>query len=208
MPKSPFPKEHFDDRIRELEAEVAEARAAYEGVQEELAWWRQGRELFNKRATGGTEPEPDRSTAMDRPPTPSRERPTLREAILQVIREQDGAVTNEELLESLRQHGWLPSGKTALHNVRARVARMSRDGELERVGRGTYRLPSVEPTPDVEPLGDDVDRTAGPSPTLAHPFGEAREDEANETQPFSFAGPPTAPFAAQADNDTDRSAEP
>ncbi len=151
-PGTPFPPGIFDERIKELEDRVAAALATYQSAQAELEWWRQGRRLFVEGEThaGGRQQEPFGEEA--RPQQDSRGlspggKPTLRSAILRVMLERDGPVRNEDLIESLRERNWLPSGKNALHNVRAKVAELSRQGEVIRVDRGTYRLAHEEIAP-------------------------------------------------------------
>lgn len=112
-------------------ASSSEYRERIKLVEAELAWLKQGYQLF---ASG---PHTLQQSASD----PLK--PVLRKAILQVMSQGPKDVWRvPELIDALTERGWMPNGKSAKQIVRSRVSSMSRDGDIERVGYGAYTIPS------------------------------------------------------------------
>jgi hypothetical protein len=128
-------------RIGELRTEVDAVEIRLAALRAELAWYEDGKRLF-----GDAPRDPD----VERPlPGPDNEpartngaKPTLREAILTVMRERPTKTWPvESVIAELRQREWLPTGDNAEHRTRSTLAQMHRKGQVKRMDRGRYRLP-------------------------------------------------------------------
>lgn len=69
-------------------------------------------------------------------------RPSLANGVRLVMEEfgPDTAWTGDKVLAALSQKGWEPGGKTPRNSVDATLSRLRRDGKVERIGPGTYKL--------------------------------------------------------------------
>jgi len=80
-------------------------------------------------------------------------KPTLAQAIVVVMEGQIPGKrewTAPQIMEQLREHGWMPSGKNAEHTVRTKLGQLARPGGvLVRVRHGVYEL---APRVDAEDL--------------------------------------------------------
>jgi hypothetical protein len=74
---------------------------------------------------------------------PRRGGPSLRETILQVMREGGGVWNKQRLLNELDSRGLTPSGKTPKNTIGSRLLEMASRGEIQKVSRGTYAIPST-----------------------------------------------------------------
>lgn len=66
------------------------------------------------------------------------DKPTLREALLEIMREPAIPWTRDELHGELERRGWLPSGRSPKNQLGARLSTMVQRGEVARVGPATY----------------------------------------------------------------------
>lgn len=133
-PSGEFSPALIDSRVNELREQVEAKRKELGRLEAELEWWERGREFFDPDANG-------------RDPGPTTTKPTLRQAILSVMKTKPKSTwLTETIIAELRGRGWLPAAKTAEHRTRSMIAQMARDGKLKRTGRGRYRLTD----PDME----------------------------------------------------------
>lgn len=130
-------------RIGELRADIDATEKRLAMLRDELAWYEAGRRLF-----GDTPPDPDVEPSlpgMASGSTSSNEngkKPTLRQAILAVMREEPNKTwKTETVISELRHRGWLPGGPNGEHLTRSMLAQMHRKGQARRIDRGRYRLP-------------------------------------------------------------------
>lgn len=144
--RPPIPPAIIRQRIGELRAEVATAEEYLATIRAELAWYEHGEKLFGDappnpdvvRSFPGLDSEPPRANGTQ----PIGTKPTLRVAILTVMRERPGKTWPvESVIAELRQRDWLPTGTHAEHRTRSTLAQMHRKGQAKRMDRGRYRLP-------------------------------------------------------------------
>jgi hypothetical protein len=115
--------------IARLEQRVAAAREEASELEAQLDWWIKGRNLYGSNQS--PEVEADHG------------KPTLAKAIVHVMEEnRTAAWETGEIMAGLRSRGWMPTGVSAEHTVRSRLAKMARgdDAVLGRVQHGTYAL--------------------------------------------------------------------
>ena len=67
-------------------------------------------------------------------------RVSTRQAILIVLGEREGVWTKDDLVERLREHGWMPTSKNARNQVTSRLGELVAKGEVIRYGEGRYSL--------------------------------------------------------------------
>lgn len=141
----PIPLDVIKRRIGELRVEAEAAEDHLANVRAELAWYEDAQRLF-----GDASPNPDVEPSLpglgDSPgASPNGSKPTLRQAILTVMREQPNKTWKvEAVIGELRRRDWLPAGAHGEHHTRSMMAQMHRKGQAKRIDRGRYRLP---PTP-------------------------------------------------------------
>lgn len=121
------PKElPYEAQIADLSRQLETAREHVAELETQLDWWRKGRDLYGASNSKGAE-----------------QKPTLAKAILRVMDEGDQTEwPTAAIIEALESRGWMPNGTSAVHAVRARLAKLAR-GEnpaLDRVHHGTYAL--------------------------------------------------------------------
>lgn len=130
--------------IHDAEARVRAALAEYEAAKAELAWWQEGLRLIDPQAAAALNAEPEIVTELfpDGVVFATGARPTLRQAIVLVMREAPGktAWTINELASALDEHDWLPAREDANKGVSDMVAAMYNAGQLSRLDRGVYKL--------------------------------------------------------------------
>lgn len=148
-PSPPIPPDVITKRAGELRAEVALTEGHLAKLKAELAWYEDGIRLF-----GDAPPDPDVAPSFpelaSEPDTPSAngDKPTLRKAILTVMREHPNRTWKvESVISELRRRDWLPGGANGEHRTRSVLAQMHRKGQAKRIDRGRYRLPP-EPKDD------------------------------------------------------------
>ena len=118
------------------EAAVAE----YEAATAELEWLIQGASLLGLDLQADVGSEAAELDELIKEPA-SNIKPTLRQAILAFLREAPQAhITIPTLAAALNKRGWLPDRADAQKAVSDMAALMANENQLERVGRGVYRL--------------------------------------------------------------------
>jgi hypothetical protein len=121
------PKElPYEDQIADLTSRLEAAKENVAELEAQLDWWRKGRDLYGASNSKGAE-----------------QKPTLAKAILRVMDEGDQTEwPTAAIIEALKSRGWMPNGTSAVHAVRARLAKLARgdDPVLQRVGHGVYAL--------------------------------------------------------------------
>src|ERR1700739_1577555 len=131
--------------IARARARKAAALTEYEEASAELTWWLQGARLAGLAVVREADEEPDREHLEELFPPASffhetATKPTLRQAIMALLREHpDAVVTSSELAQALIAEGWLDR-KEAQKRVSDVAVLMRRDKQLEHVGRGQHRL--------------------------------------------------------------------
>jgi hypothetical protein len=128
-------------KVSEAEDRKARALAEYQAAVAELEWWKQGQRLFGVH----TEDEGlDPSITELFPPADAFSggmQPTLRQAIVAVMRGQPGTHWRvSDLAGALMRAGWLPEREDAAKRVSDMAGIMAGDGQLYRVARGVYAL--------------------------------------------------------------------
>lgn len=68
--------------------------------------------------------------------------PTMRQLILEVLRAQKVGIKVQEIADLVRDNGFHPSrGRTSLrYRVGVQLSILAKRGEVERIGRGLYRV--------------------------------------------------------------------
>jgi hypothetical protein len=118
-------------------ARKAAAIAEYQAATAELDWLRQGARLFGLEVPREGSSESD-ELAVD---PANGKRPTLRQAILTFLAEApDTPMTIPELAAALKARALLPERADAQKAVSDMAASMAGEDQLERVGRGVYKL--------------------------------------------------------------------
>jgi hypothetical protein len=140
---APIPPELVDKRISELSDEIDATTQRLTQLRDELQWYEAAKRLF-----GDAPPDPAVEPSL---PGLGNEagaarangaKPTLREAILTVMREEPRKTWKvESVISELRQREWLPGGEHGEHRTRSVLAQMHRKGQAKRIDRGRYRLP-------------------------------------------------------------------
>jgi|GEM_PF-7007917 hypothetical protein len=160
----------FDDPIRELKRDIAEKSADLEIKNKRLAWYEDGRQLFGASGAAADAADdvaidgedtafranqiavdPQSKIEEILPPRevmgePDGARPSLRQAILYVLTDlepQNGVEViwaAKDIITALEARGWAPRGVNADHQTRGMLRSMAERGQLERPGRGQYRL--------------------------------------------------------------------
>jgi hypothetical protein len=125
----------FDRLLREQQKEVGRLRSALKAAERKLNWLREGRDLYL-----GPEPEPDNLALVSREEHPQNGRPpsSLTEAIVYVLHGKDEMPTID-IVGDLLKRGWITEDDR--HTASSMLSNMTNRGQLERVGRGVYRLP-------------------------------------------------------------------
>jgi hypothetical protein len=149
---------------RFTEAELAAARDS--AFAKSSAWNRRAKALTElmrlRKSLGidgeGTEDDPvpdvdlERLAASRNGDEPG-EKPTLIEGLERIMRTEDRPWQVEELLSALEARGWTPGGQTPRNSVDATLSRMRRNGRVDRLAPGLYRLPSGTPDEEVASIG-------------------------------------------------------
>lgn len=149
-------------RLQAAERRRADALAAYETANAEIAWLRDGLRLF------GTTEEADPESAVARVGegevtelfpdadffSSTGAEPTLRQAIVLVMRDNAGTQWRvNDLVAALARRGWLPARDDATKRVSDMAGIMVQDRQLARIARGTYTLsPGLRANLDVAHL--------------------------------------------------------
>jgi hypothetical protein len=147
---SPDPQElPYDDQIADLNSKLSFARQKVEELEAELDWWQRGRDLYGKATTSAPNGSANRGA-----------KPTLATAIIAVMEAvlpERAEWTAPEVMEQLRERGWMPNGKNAEHTVRTKLGQLAQaDGPLTRVRHGVYIL-NIPDEPGDEPrLGEQI----------------------------------------------------
>jgi hypothetical protein len=130
-------------RLRKAEERKAQALAQYEAASAEVAWLRDGLRLFDPDADLGNEADPEAIVTELFPDGDlfgdNGIEPTLRQAVVVVMREQPGRRwTVTELAQALDKKGWLPqNGAKRVSDMAGDMVRM---GQVLRPRRGIYVL--------------------------------------------------------------------
>jgi len=139
----PISPKEMAERASALRTDIEDTERRLESLQSELAWYEDGLRLF-----GDSPPDPEVESPLpgiDPEPTQTSTngtKPTLRNAILIVMREQPNKTRKvETVISELRQRDWLPGGVNGEHHARSMMAQMHRKGQIKRIDRGRYRLP-------------------------------------------------------------------
>jgi hypothetical protein len=123
-------KHELDDEIRRVTQELEASRQQVSILESKLDWLLRGQELY-----GGSRQDGRVGTSPLR-------KPTLTQAIINVMDESDDGWTPVQVIGQLRAHGWMPNGNSAEHVVRARLAALARGDAavLRRISHGVYVL--------------------------------------------------------------------
>jgi hypothetical protein len=139
-----LPRSFYDNKIRELAAEHKRLVAAAAEVSEDIKWWTAGRDRF---ATEGD--HTDQAVLDGMPadaPADGVAPENLRAAITFVMR-PGRRMRPAEVIEALRDHGWMPTAKTGPQMIRNRMLDMHGRDELDRDDEGVYWLPMLTEEP-------------------------------------------------------------
>ncbi len=140
---TPISPDVINDKIVTLRNRLSAVEDELDRLRAELEWWETGQRLFGggtPPAEAGSEADPAGVTASAE--SPNSEKPTLRNAIREVLGQEPRKTwKSEAVIEELQRRGWIPSGDNAAHHVRSMLAQMHRKGQARRMGRGMYRLP-------------------------------------------------------------------
>jgi hypothetical protein len=134
--------ENISTRLRAAKRRKAEALASYEAASAEVAWLEEGLRLFSDDADLDSETPKEILTEIfpEGYVFDQNIRPSLRQAVVVVMREQPGRRwTVTELAEALDGRGWLPKSGGA-KRVSDMAGDMVRLGQAVRHGRGVYKL--------------------------------------------------------------------
>ncbi len=139
---APISPSVINDKIATLRNRLSAVEDELDRLRAELEWWETGQRLFGD----GTPPA---EAGSDAPETTAAfagslngEKPTLRNAIREVLGQEPRKTwKSEAVIDELQRRGWIPSGDNAAHYVRSMLAQMHRKGQARRMGRGMYRLP-------------------------------------------------------------------
>ncbi|MGO9487920.1 MAG: hypothetical protein ACLQBB_02690, partial [Solirubrobacteraceae bacterium] len=123
-----LPRSFYDRKIKELRDEHRRLTEAANEVNEEIKWWVAGRDQFAPGSEGAGQPALD---GLDVPEPPVEEPPSLRAKIRFVVQQGD-RMKPAEVIEALRDRGWMPTAKTAPQMIRNRMLSMLDDDELVR----------------------------------------------------------------------------
>lgn len=144
----PIPPAVIAKRIGELRTEVDAAETRMAALRAELAWYEDAKRLFGDAPRDPEVERPLPGLGNEEAARANGAKPTLREAILTVMRERPNKTWPvESVIAELRQRDWLPTGTHAEHRTRSTLAQMHRKGQAKRMDRGRYRLPP-EPKDD------------------------------------------------------------
>jgi hypothetical protein len=144
-PQPPFTPKDIEANLRDAEERKQRALAEYKAALAEIEWWKQGQRLFG----GGSSTDNEDATPLAEQFPPAwafddEHQPTLRQAIVAVMREAPGRPFRvAELAQALEDRGWLPdrdSRLSAKKRVSDLASLMIADGQLERADRGVYTL--------------------------------------------------------------------
>jgi hypothetical protein len=129
-----IPKRVYETKIRELRDAREGLALKDRALASEQAWWQQGLDILLEGAAVGR----------------TIRRPTLREAIVLVLKAEDRSKTwrPAEIIEALGRRGWLPEARSHAQMVRNRLYSMVEKGELRRDGEGNYSI-----APDIRNTG-------------------------------------------------------
>lgn len=156
-----LPRSYFETRISALREQLAAEQSAVARTSAELDWWEHGLALFTDEPAGDGDtkprPVPTSQLALAHGGEPTgADRPTARQAVLAVLRENPGPMKASELLEKLSSRGWMPGGEYAENTVRNKLRDLVKRGAVQKVAYGTYQL--TPPPSD----GGQSDGEAGP----------------------------------------------
>lgn len=80
--------------------------------------------------------------------------PSVRQALIMVMRERPGRWSKAEIFEALGRHGWMPEAKNAKNQVTSRLGEMVARGEAIRHKPGIYSLVTSEELRGAPSSGD------------------------------------------------------
>ncbi len=144
MPSSGLDPRLIADKIAEARDRKAHALMEYEAAAAELEWWLKGAELAGVAVTREDD-EPTFTEIEELFPDASYfeqtgTTPTLRQAIMAYLREHPATELGVAgLAQALVQRGWV-SEQAAHKRVSDLAGLMHSQDQLQRVGRGVYRL--------------------------------------------------------------------
>jgi hypothetical protein len=136
--------------LADIEARIGELRGAVDAeeqklamLRDELTWYEEAKRLFgNAPRDPAVEPALPGLASQPGGPIANGDKPTLRQAILTIMREQPNKTwAVESVISELRRRTWLPSGANGEHRTRSVLAQMHRKEQVKRIQRGRYRLP-------------------------------------------------------------------
>jgi hypothetical protein len=118
------------------------AWAEYEAADREVKWWEQGQGMF-----GGIDERQEEGDALLSevlPNGPATQRPTLRQALILVMRANpDSDWTVGDLTNALGMNRWMPKGFEPTKRITDVAGTMVQEGYLTRSDRGVYRLSTL-----------------------------------------------------------------
>jgi hypothetical protein len=144
MSNSSLDPQLIADKIAEARDRKAHALIEYEAAAAELEWWLKGAELAGV-AVSREEDEPTSAEVEELFPDATHfeqtgTKPTLRQAIMAHLREHPATeLSVAELAQALVRRGWVPK-QGAHKRVSDLAGLMHSQDQLQRVGRGVYRL--------------------------------------------------------------------
>jgi hypothetical protein len=146
-------RETIRDNLRRARERRDCAWAEYEAAEREVKWWEQGQDMFG--ATDESEQEGDALLNELLPTGAATQRPTLRQALILVMRANPSSDwTVDDLVNALGMNAWMPKGFEPTKRVTDVAGTMVQEGHLTRSSRGVYRLSTL--------LADALRRTLPP----------------------------------------------
>jgi len=135
-------EETIHENLRRARDRRDRAWKEYEAADREVKWWEQGQEMFG--ATDDREQDEDALLRELLPNGAATQRPTLRQALILVMRANPGSDwTVEDLMNALGMNGWMPKGFEPTKRVTDVAGTMVQEGHLTRSSRGVYRLSTL-----------------------------------------------------------------
>lgn len=139
-----LPRSFYDRKITELTTERNALIDAANELADEIKWWVAGRDQFAPADDANSGQEELDGMSSDRSTHNGIAPENLRAAIRLVMR-PGASMRPAEVIDALRQHGWMPTAKSGPQMIRNRLHEMLASDELDRDDDGFYRLSMLYP---------------------------------------------------------------